>query len=120
LTNHIVVRFWQPARFDRTSTSPAEGYHGLKFSETFGKVAFAVKLRVEILRDLGAVLNPSSAFLLIQGLETPSLRAQRHSDNAQYLEHHEKVPWVSYLSLELHPSHQLALRTLRQDTFAAC
>jgi len=80
-----------------------------------------VKLRVEILRDLGATLNPFGAFLLLQGLETLLLRTQRHSDNAlalaQYLEQHEKVSWVSYLGLESHPSHQLALRTLRKDAF---
>jgi len=63
-------------------TSPSEGYHGMIFSETFGAVAFAVKLRVELLRDLGPALNPFAAFLLIQGIETLSLRAQRHSDNA--------------------------------------
>ena len=63
-------------------TEPSEGYHGLKFSETFGPVAFAVKLRVEILRDLGSTLNPFAAFLLLTGLETLSLRVQRHCDNA--------------------------------------
>ena len=63
-------------------TEPSEGYHGLKFSETFGAIAFAVKVRVELLRDLGPALNPFGAFLLLQGLETLSLRAQRHSDNA--------------------------------------
>ena len=63
-------------------TEPSEGYHGLKFAETFGAVAFIVKLRVEVLRDLGSALNPFGAFLLIQGLETLSLRVQRHSDNA--------------------------------------
>ena len=63
-------------------TEPSEGYHGLIFSKTFGNLAFAVKLRVEILRDLGATLNPFAAFLLLQGVETLSLRAQRHSDNA--------------------------------------
>lgn len=66
-------------------TEPSEGYHGLKFSETFGAVAFAAKLRVEVLRDLGSALNPFAAFLLIQGLETLSLRVQRHSDNALIL-----------------------------------
>jgi O-acetylhomoserine/O-acetylserine sulfhydrylase len=80
-----------------------------------------VKLRIEILRDLGACLNPFGAFLLLQGLETLSLRAQRHSDNAlalaRYLEQHEKVAWVSFVGLESHPSHQLALKTLREDTF---
>jgi len=63
-------------------TEPSEGYHGLVFSETFGNSAFAVKLRVELLRDIGPALNPFGAFLLIQGLETLSLRGQRHSDNA--------------------------------------
>lgn len=111
---------WTSGRFP-TFTTPSEGYHGLKFSETFGKVAFAVKLRVETLRDLGTCLNPFGAFLLLQGLETLSLRAQRHSDNAlalaRYLEQHEKVAWVSFLGLESHPSHQLALKTLREGTF---
>ncbi|KAI0259175.1 O-acetylhomoserine ami [Gloeopeniophorella convolvens] len=111
---------WTSGRFP-SFTSPSEGYHGLKFSETFGNVAFAVKLRVEILRDLGPALNPFGAFLLLQGLETLSLRAQRHSDNAlalaKFLEQHEKVAWVSYLGLPAHPSHQLALKTLRENAF---
>jgi len=111
---------WTSGRFP-SFTSPAEGYHGIKFSETFGKIAFAVKLRIEILRDLGACLNPFGAFLLLQGLETLSLRAQRHSDNAlalaRYLEQHEKVAWVSFVGLESHPSHQLALKMLREGTF---
>lgn len=63
-------------------TEPSEGFHGLKFSEAFGPLAFVVKLRMEILRDLGACLNPFAAFLLLQGLETLSLRGERHSDNA--------------------------------------
>ncbi|CAE6479928.1 unnamed protein product [Rhizoctonia solani] len=102
-------------------TQPSEGYHGLKFSETFGPVAFAVKLRVEILRDLGAALNPFGAFLLLQGLETLSLRAQRHSDNAlalaQWLEQHPAVSWVSYPGLPSHPSHANAKRLLRPNTY---
>jgi O-acetylhomoserine/O-acetylserine sulfhydrylase len=120
-------RSFHSGKFDWTSgrfpsfTSPAEGYHGLKFSEAFGKIAFAVKLRIEILRDMGACLNPFGAFLLLQGLETLSLRAQRHSDNAlalaRYLEQHEKIAWVSYVGLESHPSHQLALKMLREGTF---
>jgi O-acetylhomoserine/O-acetylserine sulfhydrylase len=80
-----------------------------------------VKLRVEILRDIGACLNPFGAFLLLQGLETLSLRAERHCDNAlalaRYLEQHEKVAWVSFVGLESHPSHQIALKTLREGTF---
>ncbi|KAH9954905.1 Cys/Met metabolism PLP-dependent enzyme-domain-containing protein [Lactifluus volemus] len=111
---------WTSGRFP-SFTTPAEGYHGLKFSETFGNMAFSVKLRLEILRDLGATLNPFAAFLLLQGLETLSLRAERHSENAlalaRYLEKHEKVAWVSYIGLESHPSHQLAVKTLREGTF---
>lgn len=77
-----------PGKFDFTRgkfpsfTEPSEGFHGLKFSEAFGPLAFVVKLRMEILRDLGACLNPFAAFLLLQGLETLSLRGERHSDNA--------------------------------------
>ena len=81
--NHIVGKFdWVRSGKFPEFTEPSEGYHGLKFSETFGPVAFAVKVRVEVLRDLGSALNPFGAFLLLQGLETLSLRAQRHSDNA--------------------------------------
>ncbi|KAI0065211.1 O-acetylhomoserine ami [Artomyces pyxidatus] len=111
---------WTSGRFPGFTT-PSEGYHGMKFSETFGAVAFAVKLRVEILRDLGAALNPFAAFLLLQGLETLSLRGQRHSENALalalYLQSHEKVAWVSYLGLSQHPSHELAKKTLREGQF---
>lgn len=75
-------------RFDFTRgkfpgfTEPSEGFHGLKFTETFGPAAFSTKLRVEILRDLGPAMNPFAAFLLLQGVETLSLRAERQSDNA--------------------------------------
>lgn len=102
-------------------TEPAEGYHGLKFSETFGAAAFAVKVRVEGLRDLGPALNPFGAFLLLLGLETLSLRAQKHSDNAialaKYLENHPKVAWVSYLGLQSHESYELAKKFLRPNAF---
>jgi len=102
-------------------TEPSEGYHGLKFSETFGSVAFIVKLRVEVLRDLGSALNPFGAFLLLQGLETLSLRVQRHSDNAlalaQWLEQHPKIAWVSYPGLPSHASHARAKRLMRPNAF---
>ncbi|KAH0537155.1 hypothetical protein FGG08_006025 [Glutinoglossum americanum] len=95
---------------------PAEGYHGLKFYEAFGPITFAIRVRVEILRDLGSALNPFGAFLLLQGLETLSLRVERHVENAlklaKWLEKHESVSWVSYLGLESHPSHQLAKKYL--------
>lgn len=102
-------------------TEPSDGYHGLKFSETFGPIAFAVKARVEVLRDLGAALNPFASFLLLQGLETLSLRAERHSQNAlalaRFLEQHPAVAWVAYVGLESHPSHALATRLLRDGLF---
>lgn len=102
-------------------TEPAEGYHGLKFHETFGAAAFAVKCRVEILRDLGTTLNPFAAFLLLQGLETLSLRGQRHCENAlalaQWLEAHPRVAWVQYPGLESHESHSEAKRLLRANSY---
>lgn len=102
-------------------TEPSEGYHGLVFAKTFGNIAFAIKVRVEGLRDLGPALNPFAAFQLLQGVETLSLRAQRHSDNAlalaQWLEKQPKVAWVSYLGLTSHGSHQLAQSILRKNAY---
>jgi O-acetylhomoserine/O-acetylserine sulfhydrylase len=102
-------------------TEPSEGYHGLKFSDTFGAVAFAVKVRTEILRDVGAAMNPFAAFLFLQGIETLSLRAQRHCDNtfalAKWLKNHPQIAWVSYLGLEDHPSHKVALELFRKNCF---
>jgi O-acetylhomoserine/O-acetylserine sulfhydrylase len=93
----------------------------MKYSETFGPIAFAIKVRTEVLRDLGPAMNPFAAFLLLQGLETLSLRGQRHSDNAlalaQYLVKHPKVSWVSYLGLKDHPSHELADKLLRPNAY---
>ncbi|KAI8577716.1 hypothetical protein K450DRAFT_250494 [Umbelopsis ramanniana AG] len=107
---------WNNGRFP-DFTEPSEGYHGLKFYETFGNLAFAIKLRVETLRDLGANQNPFGAFLLLQGLETLSLRGQRHVENtlkvAKWLEQQPQVKWVSYPGLESHPSHQLAKKYLK-------
>jgi O-acetylhomoserine (thiol)-lyase len=104
-------------------TEPSAGYHGLRFAEAFGpesptgNIAFAIRVRVEGLRDLGPCLSPFNAFLLLQGLETLSLRVQRHSDNAlelaRWLEQHPAVSWVSYPGLPSHPSHALARRYLR-------
>ncbi|KAH0610880.1 uncharacterized protein H6S33_011307 [Morchella sextelata] len=97
---------------------PSEGYHGLKFWETFGPISFAIRVRVEVLRDLGSCLNPFGAFQLIQGLETLSLRVERHVSNAlslaRWLEKHDKVSWVSYPGLESHPSHELAKKYLKR------
>ena len=104
-------------------TDPAPGYHGLNFWETFGSgspfgnIAFAIRARVEGLRDLGSSLAPFNAFLLLQGLETLSLRVQRHVDNAlelaTWLEAHPDVAWVDYPGLASHPWHAQAKKTLR-------
>ncbi|KAI5121541.1 hypothetical protein M0805_002600 [Coniferiporia weirii] len=102
-------------------TEPSEGYHGLVFSTAFGTSAFVVKLRVEILRDIGATLNPFPAFLLLQGLETLSLRAQRHTDNAlalaEFLEAHPRVAWVLYPGLPSHEYYTEAKRLLRPNAY---
>jgi O-acetylhomoserine (thiol)-lyase len=104
-------------------TEPAPGYHGLNFYEVFGagspfgNIAFIIRARVEGLRDLGPCLSPFNAFLFLQGLETLSLRVQRHADNALALAHwlseHPAVEWVSYPGLPNHPYHQAAQRYLR-------
>lgn len=95
---------------------PSEGYHGLKFWDTFGPIAFAIRVRVEILRDLGMALNPFAAHELLLGIETLSLRCERHAENAlklaKWLESNENVAWVSYPGLESHQSHQLAKKYL--------
>ncbi len=113
---------WRSDKFPLFS-EPAPGYHGLNFAEVFGpdgpfgNIAFAIRARVEGLRDLGAALSPFNAFLFLQGLETLSLRVQRHVDNAQelaeWLEGHDSVSWVSFPGLASHPSHQTAKKYLR-------
>ena len=104
-------------------TNPSPGYHGMNFWEVFGpngvlgiNVAFAIRTRVEGLRDFGPSQNPFGSFLLLQGLETLSLRAQRHVENtlslAKWLEKNKNVEWVNYPGLESHKSHQNAKQYL--------
>jgi len=104
-------------------TEPSEGYHGLKFWEVFGEnspfgnIAFAIRARVEGLRDYGSSLSPFNAFLLLQGVETLSLRVQRHVDNAfelaQWLSNHPKVSHVDYPGLPSNPYYKLAKKYLK-------
>ncbi|MCC6349599.1 MAG: O-acetylhomoserine aminocarboxypropyltransferase/cysteine synthase [Candidatus Eisenbacteria bacterium] len=104
-------------------TEPAPGYHGLDFWEvfgpkgSFGNIAFAIRARVEAQRDIGASLSPFNAFLFLQGLETLSLRVQRHTDNAlalaRWLREQPLVEWVNYPGLEDHPWHARAKQYLR-------
>lgn len=115
---------WGNGKFPQF-TEPSEGYHGLKFWEVFGEgnplglpnIAFAIRARVEGLRDFGAALSPFNSFLLLQGLETLSLRVQRTVDNAlelaQWLENHELVEKVNYPGLKSSAYHGLANKYLR-------
>jgi O-acetylhomoserine (thiol)-lyase len=103
-------------RFHAFYQDPEPAYHGLQFAPTFGAAAFAVRLRVLLLRDLGAALSPFNSFLFLQGLESLHLRIQRHSENALavalFLEAHPAVRWVSYPGLASHPTHDAATRYL--------
>ena len=113
---------WGNGKFPQF-TEPSEGYHGLKFWEVFGadgpfgNIAFIIRARVEGLRDYGSALSPFNAFLLLQGLETLSLRVQRHVDNAlelaKWLENHPVVENVQYPGLESSPYHNLAKKYLK-------
>ena len=104
-------------------TDPSPGYHGLVFGDAFGpksafgNIQFVVRARVEGLRDFGPAPSPFNSFLLLQGLETLSLRGQRHVDNtlalARWLRSHPQVSWVNYTGLEEHPYHQRARKYLR-------
>ncbi|KAK7744742.1 Homocysteine/cysteine synthase [Diatrype stigma] len=107
----------QAARFPQM-VEPSDGYHGLRFWDTFGALAFIMRVRVELLRDVGPCLNAFAAQQLLLGVETLSLRAERHAQNAlalaRYLEASPYAAWVSYPGLEGHPSHALARRYLRR------
>ncbi|MCA8993097.1 MAG: O-acetylhomoserine aminocarboxypropyltransferase/cysteine synthase [Planctomycetaceae bacterium] len=104
---------WDNGKFPEL-TEPDPSYHGMKFYETFGgmNLAYILKVRTQLLRDLGPALSPFNAFQLIQGLETLHLRMPRHCENAQavaeFLESHPKVSWVGYAGLESHACHSLA------------
>ncbi len=113
---------WGNGKYPQFS-EPSEGYNGLVFWDHFGNdsptgnIAFIVRARVEGLRDYGTAISPFNSFLLLQGLETLSLRAQRHSDNtlaiAEWLEKHPLVEKVNYPGLESSPYHSLACKYLK-------
>jgi len=114
---------WGNGKFPQF-TEPSEGYRGLKFWEIFGEgnplglpnIAFAIRARVEGLRDFGSSQSPFNSFLLLQGLETLSLRVQRHVENAlalaEWLEQHPSVEFVQYPGLKSSPYHELAKKYL--------
>jgi O-acetylhomoserine (thiol)-lyase len=114
---------WNNGKFPEF-TEPDPSYHGLKFWDVFGNfpglgnVAFIIKVRVQLLRDIGAALSPFNAFLLLQGLETLPLRQRQHSENAlavaTWLKQHPLVSWVTYPGLPDSPNHKLAARYLKR------
>ncbi|RUS48554.1 homocysteine synthase [Cohnella sp. AR92] len=97
-------------------TTPDPSYHGVVYTDAVGPVAYIIKMRVQLLRDMGAALSPFNSFLFLQGLETLHLRMERHSSNAlavaKFLEEHPAVEWVSYPGLSSHPSYELARKYL--------
>ncbi len=110
-------------------TEPSPGYHGMKFYEVFGpkspfgNIAFIIRARVEGLRDLGPCLSPFNSFLFLQGLETLSLRVERHCENAfklaEHLEKHPLVDWIIYPGFKNHPDHARAVKYFRKGLFGS-
>ena len=106
---------WDPEKYPEL-TEPDPSYHGLRYTEKFGNMAYIVKARFQLLRDLGMSMAPMNAFLLNKGLETLHIRMERHSSNtlavAEFLEQHPLVSWVSYPGLPSHPSYPLTQKYL--------
>jgi len=106
---------WSNGRYPEL-TEPDPSYHGVKYVENFGNLAYIIKARTQFLRDMGSCMSPFNAFLFLQGLETLHLRMPRHSENAlklaQRLESHKLVSWVNYPGLKSHPDYELARKYL--------
>lgn len=104
---------WTNGRFPGL-VEPDPSYHGLRYVEALGPIAYIIKARVQLLRDLGPATTPFNSWLFLQGLETLPLRMERHSQNAlkiaEFLEGHENVDWVSYPGLKSHPQHEIAAK----------
>jgi len=107
---------WDNGKFPGM-TEPSKGYHGVKFFETFGDFGFTMRARMETLRVYGAALAPTSAWQVLQGIETLPLRMERHCANAlavaRFLASHPRVGWVNYPGLPEHPDHALVARQMR-------
>ncbi|MFH1824353.1 MAG: O-acetylhomoserine aminocarboxypropyltransferase/cysteine synthase family protein [Candidatus Firestonebacteria bacterium] len=108
---------WNNGKFPEF-TEPDKSYHGLVYWKTFGNIAFIIKVRVQLLRDLGPCLSPFNSFLFLQGLETLPLRVKKHSENAlsiaQFLKKHSLVNWVNYPGLKSHSSYKLGCKYLKK------
>jgi O-acetylhomoserine (thiol)-lyase len=107
---------WDNGKFPGM-TEPSDGYHGVRFYETFGDFGFSMRARMETLRVYGAALSPMSAWQILQGVETLPLRMERHCANAlkvaEFLRGHRQVSWVNYPGLADHPQHALVQRQMR-------
>lgn len=106
---------WSSGRFPEYTT-PDPSYHGLVYHEALGNLAYILKMRITLLRDMGPCLSPTNAFYFLQGLETLHVRMPRHCENAlkvaQFLEQHPAVSWVNYPGLASHPDYERAKRYL--------
>ncbi|MFL5664574.1 MAG: homocysteine synthase [Ktedonobacteraceae bacterium] len=104
---------WTNGRFP-SFVEPDPSYHGLRYVEALGPLAYIIKARVQLMRDIGAATTPFNSWLFLQGLETLPLRMERHSQNAlrvaEFLEGHPSVSWISYPGLESHPQYELATK----------
>ncbi len=106
---------WANGKFPEL-TEPDPSYHGVKYVEAVGELAYIIKARVQFLRDMGGCMSPFNAFLFLLGLETIHLRVPRHCENAlkvaKYLEGHDAIDWVNYPGLASHPDHKKAMKYL--------
>jgi len=106
---------WANGRYPEL-TEPDPSYHGVKYVESFGELAYIIKARVQFLRDMGSCMSPFNAFLFLQGIETLHLRMERHCENAtalaQWLEKQKAVGWVNYPGLKSHPDYERARKYL--------
>lgn len=106
---------WTNGRYPEL-TEPDPSYHGVKYVEAVGPLAYIIKARTQFLRDMGSCMSPFNAFLFLQGIETLHLRMQRHCENAlalaKWLEQHKAVTWVNYPGLESHADYKLAKKYL--------
>ncbi|MBT0662741.1 homocysteine synthase [Geobacter pelophilus] len=113
---------WGNGKFPQLA-EPDPSYHGINFWEALGNIAYIIKVRVQLLRDIGPAISPFNSFLFLQGLETLHLRMERHSTNAlkvaEFLKCHPKVGWVNYPGLPDHPTYTLAKKYHRDGLFGA-
>ncbi len=107
---------WKQNNKFPTMTEPYPGYHGLSFAEEFGPMAFAMRARAEGMRDMGPCMSPTNAFNILQGIETLSVRMDKHLSNTkkmlEYLTHHKGVEWIAHPDLPEHPDHKVAKKIL--------